>query len=127
MTEADEKQTLQRYLRNARGVLLWKLEGLSDYDIRRPMTPTGTNLLGLVKHLAALEYGYLGESFGYPAPESMSWIEDGSIWQGADMWAKPDESSEYITVPKYPHSTPAQCLTRPSRFVPVGVIGRRMS
>jgi Protein of unknown function (DUF664) len=50
MSGADEKQTLHRYLRNARGVLLWKLEGLSDYDIRRPMTPTGTNLLGLVKH-----------------------------------------------------------------------------
>ena len=61
------------------------------------MTPTGTNLLGLVKHLAGLEYGYLGESFGHPAPETMAWIEDGSIWQGADMWATPDESSEYIT------------------------------
>ena len=97
MTEADEKQTLHRYLRNARGVLLWKLEGLSDYDIRRPLTPTGTNLLGLVKHLAGLEYGYLGEPFGHPAPETMPWIEDGSIWQGGDMWAKPDESTEYIT------------------------------
>ena len=50
MTGADEKQMLHRYLRNARGVLLWKLEGLSGYDIRRPVTPTGTNLLGLVKH-----------------------------------------------------------------------------
>jgi hypothetical protein len=60
------------------------------------MTPTGTNLLGLVKHLAGLEYGYLGESFNRPAPETMSWVDDGSIWQGADMWAKPDESSEYI-------------------------------
>ena len=39
----------------------------------------------------------LGESFGHPAQESVPWIEDGSIWQGADMWAKPDESSEYIT------------------------------
>jgi len=50
VTGADEKQALHRYLRNARGVLLWKLEGLSGYDIRRPVTPTGTNLLGLVKH-----------------------------------------------------------------------------
>src|SRR5258708_1715448 len=54
VAEADEKQTLHRYLRNVRGVLLWKLEGLSDYDIRRPMTPTGTNLLGLVKHCAGV-------------------------------------------------------------------------
>ena len=50
MSEADEKQALRRYLLQAREALLWKLEGLSDYDIRRPMTPTGTNLLGLVKH-----------------------------------------------------------------------------
>ena len=78
-------------------MLLAKLDGLSEYDRRRPMTPTGTNLLGLVKHLAGLEYAYLGESFGYPAPEVMPWVEDGSIWQGADMWATPDESSDYIT------------------------------
>jgi hypothetical protein len=94
---SDLKEELHRKLQASRAVLLSKLEGLSEYDRRRPMTPSGTNLLGLVKHLAGLEYGYLGESLGYPAPESMSWIEDGSIWQNADMWAKPDESSEYIT------------------------------
>jgi hypothetical protein len=90
------KEELHRSLQASRAVLMSKLDNLSEYDRRRPMTPTGTNLLGLVKHLAGLEYAYLGESFGHPAPESMSWIEDGSIWQGADMWAKPDESSEYI-------------------------------
>jgi Protein of unknown function (DUF664) len=94
---SDLKEELHRQLQASRAALLSKLDNLSEYDRRRPMTPTGTNLLGLVKHLAGLEYGYLGESFGHPAPESMSWIEDGSIWQGADMWAKPDESSEYIT------------------------------
>jgi Protein of unknown function (DUF664) len=93
----DLKEELHRKLRASRAVMLSKLDDLTEYDRRRPMTPTGTNLLGLVKHLAALEYLYLGESFGYPAPESMSWIEDGSIWQGADMWAKPDETSDYIT------------------------------
>jgi len=76
--------------------LLSRLEGLDEYGLRRPMTPTGTNLLGLVKHLAGLEYGYLGEALGRPAPETMSWIADGSIWDGADMWATPDESSEYL-------------------------------
>jgi hypothetical protein len=93
---SDLKGELHRKLQESRAVLLSKLGGLSEYDRRRPMTPTGTNLLGLVKHLAGLEYGYLGESFGRPAPEKMSWIEDGTIWQGADMWAKPEESSEYI-------------------------------
>jgi hypothetical protein len=77
--------------------MLAKLDGLSEYDQRRPMTPTGTNLLGLVKHLAGLEYGYLGESFGRPAPETLAWIADGSVWDGADMWARPEEPSEYLT------------------------------
>ena len=93
----DLKDELHRKLQASRAALLSKLDNLSEYDRRRPMTPTGTNLLGLVKHLAGLEYLYLGESFGHPAPETMSWIEDGSIWQGADMLAKPDESTEYIT------------------------------
>jgi hypothetical protein len=93
---SDLKEELNRKLQAGRATMLSKLEGLSEYDRRRPMTPTGTNLLGLVKHLAGLEYGYLGEAFGHPAEETMSWIEDGSIWDGADMWAKPDESSEYI-------------------------------
>ncbi len=92
----DLKEELHRKLQGSRAVLLSKLDGLSEYDRRRPMTPTGTNLLGLVKHVAGLEYLYLGESFGRPAPETMSWIEDGSIWQDGDMWAKPGESSEYI-------------------------------
>jgi Protein of unknown function (DUF664) len=93
---SDLKAELHGNLRASRAELLSKLDDLSEYDRRRPMTPTGTNLLGLVKHLAGLEYGYLGESFGYPAPETLPWVEDGSIWQGADMWATPEESSEYI-------------------------------
>ncbi len=93
----DLKDELHRKLQAGRATLVSKLEDLSEYDRRRPMTPTGTNLLGLVKHLAGLEYLYLGESLGHPAPETMSWIADGSIWQGADMWARPDESSDYIT------------------------------
>jgi len=66
-------------LRGSRAVMLAKLDGLSEYDRRRPLTPTGTNLLGLVKHLAGLEYGYLGESFGRP-PMSMSRV----VWNLGD-------------------------------------------
>jgi hypothetical protein len=68
MSEADEKQTLHRFLQYARGALLWKLDGLSDYDIRRPMTPTGTNLLGLVKHCAAVDFMYFGLVLDRPFP-----------------------------------------------------------
>lgn len=92
----DEKDLLRASLQEVRDAMVWKLDGLSDTEMRRPMTPTGTNLLGLVKHLAGLEYGYLGETFGRPAPERMSWIDDDSIWEGADMWVAPGESTEYI-------------------------------
>ena len=43
MTESDPKTDLHRYLQDAREALLWKLDGLSEYNIRRPMVPTGTN------------------------------------------------------------------------------------
>jgi len=87
---------VHRYLRESRECLLSNLDGLGEYDLRRPMTPTGTNLLGLVKHLAGLEYLYLGECFDRPAPETLSWVADGSIWEGADMWATAGETSEYV-------------------------------
>jgi hypothetical protein len=90
------KGILHDKLREGRAALLSTLDGLGDYDLRRPLTPTGTNLLGLVKHLAGLEYLYLGESLGRPGPETLPWVEDGSIWDGADMWALPDESSAYL-------------------------------
>ncbi|MGW0706418.1 DinB family protein [Streptomyces sp. NPDC002643] len=94
----DAKAGLRFYLQNARDALLWKLEGLSEYDIRRPMTPTGTNLLGLVKHVAIIELGYLGDTFGRPSGEPLTWetvMADDD--PNSDMWATPDESREWIT------------------------------
>lgn len=87
---------LKRYLQDARDTLVRKLDGLDEYDIRRPLTPSGTNLLGLVKHVAGVEYGYLGDSVGRPTPVSLPWVEDGSIWESADMWATPDQSRAYL-------------------------------
>jgi uncharacterized damage-inducible protein DinB len=99
MAEADEKQTLHRYLQNARAVLLWKLEGLSDYDIRRPMTPTGTNLLGLVKHCAGIECQYFGEVMGRPFPgwDDMDWHEGDDDELSGHLYATAAESREQIT------------------------------
>ena len=87
---------LQRYLQDSRAVVVGSLDGLSEYDARRPLTPTGTNLLGLVKHLTGIELGYLGDSAGRPAPFTLPWNEDGSVWEGADMWATADESREQL-------------------------------
>ncbi|HWD79170.1 MAG TPA: DinB family protein [Kribbella sp.] len=91
------KSVLQMYLNDTRALMLAKLDGLSEYDRRRPLVPSGTNLLGLVKHLTGIEYVYLGTSVGRPPAEVLPWEADGSVWGGADMWAKPDESTEYIT------------------------------
>jgi len=95
MPGSDPKEDLHRSLQMAREALLWKLEGLSDYDVRRPMTSTGTNLLGLVKHLASIELGYFGDVFGRPSGEPLAWFEDDAE-PNADMWAGADESRELI-------------------------------
>jgi len=91
----DEKQTLHRYLRDQRASLLSKLDGLDEYDVRRPMTSTGTNLLGLVKHVASVELGYLGEVFGRPADREVPWLADDAE-VNADMWAPADQTREEI-------------------------------
>ena len=96
MTSSDPKATLHRYLQVGREVLLWKLEGLSEYDIRRPLVPTGTNLLGLVKHAAGVEVAYFGDTFGRPFPEPLPWPPD-STDPNVDMWATAEESREQIT------------------------------
>jgi uncharacterized damage-inducible protein DinB len=93
----DLKPVLHEYLRNTRALMLAKLEGLSEYDMRRPLVPSGTNLLGLVKHLTGIEYVYLGTSVGRPPAQPLPWEEDGSVWEGADMWALPSEASAYLT------------------------------
>jgi uncharacterized damage-inducible protein DinB len=97
MTEPDFKAELRLYLQRGREALLWKLDGASEYDVRRPMTPTGTNLLGLVKHVAAVEAGYFGETFGRPFGEPTGWSDLDAAEQNADMWATADESREQIT------------------------------
>jgi uncharacterized damage-inducible protein DinB len=91
----EEKATLHDYLRRRRSDLLGKLDGLSEYDVRRPMTPTGTSLLGLVKHVASVELGYFGETFGRPPGRDLPWYADGEEPDG-DMWATADESREEI-------------------------------
>jgi uncharacterized damage-inducible protein DinB len=99
MTDPDEKQTLQQYLQRSREALLWKLDGLSDYDIRRPMTPTGTNLLGLVKHCAGVECQYFGEVVDRPFPgwHDLDWREDDDAELSGHMYATEAESRAQVT------------------------------
>jgi hypothetical protein len=95
MSERDPKSDLRDYLQEGREALLWKLDGLSDYDIRRPLVPTGTNLLGLIKHVASLELKYLGDVFERPSGEPLPWLDDHAE-PNADMWATADESRDQI-------------------------------
>jgi uncharacterized damage-inducible protein DinB len=92
---AGSAADLHRYLQLAREALLWKLDGLGEYDVRRPLVPSGTNLLGLVKHVADVEAGYLGDVFGRRFPEPLPGFEDDAE-PNADMWATADESLEQI-------------------------------
>jgi uncharacterized damage-inducible protein DinB len=87
---------LQRYLQRERDNLVRTLDGLSDYDVRRPMTPTGTSLLGLVKHVASVELGYLGVCVGRPPGIDLPWDNEEGYRASADMWATAEESREFI-------------------------------
>jgi uncharacterized damage-inducible protein DinB len=91
----DPKETLHLYLRRQRDALLAKLDGLGERDIRWPMTGTGTNLLGLVKHTASMELGYFGEVFDRPSGIPLPWLDEGAE-ANADMWATAQESRHQI-------------------------------
>ena len=91
----DAKAELRHHLQAGRDALLWKLEGLSEYDVRRPLTPTGTNLLGLVKHVASVQLGYLGEVFDRPSGRVAPWDLPGSA-PDDDMWAAADETRDEV-------------------------------
>ncbi|MEV5971440.1 DinB family protein [Streptomyces sp. NPDC051921] len=93
MIDEFAKDNLHVRLRRDREALLWKLDGLSEYDVRRPLTATGTNLLGLVKHVATVEARYFGEVFDRPSPEPLCRWQDSD---GSDLWATEDETRDHI-------------------------------
>jgi hypothetical protein len=87
-----EKESLKVALDRHRDAILWKLEGLSDTDLRKVMVPSGTSLLGLVKHLAAVEYGWFCETFGRET-EPLPFYEDDP---DADLRVEPGETTEDV-------------------------------
>lgn len=88
----EEKETAHAFLVKQREVMVWKLEGLPDEDLRRPLTPSGTNLLGMVKHLAAVEYAWFCLTFGREA-EPLPFDEDD---EDADLRVEPHEKTADI-------------------------------
>lgn len=92
---SDVKADLVEALERLDRAILEKLDGLTEYDLRRPLTPTGSNMLGIVKHLASVQAGYFGDVFGRPWPEPMPWMGPGAE-VNADMYATADETSDGV-------------------------------
>lgn len=92
-TYADgEKESLRAGLDRHRDAVVWKLDGLDDAELRRPMTPSGTHLLGLVKHLAVVEYGWFCGTFGRAMEPFPFDPQD----EGADLRVEPHETTADI-------------------------------
>ncbi len=102
MIDEFAKRCLHGDLREIRETMLGKLDGLGEYDVRRPLTTTGTNLLGLIKHLTLSESRYFGEVFGRPLPEPLPCWDDLEL-RGTDMWATEHETRQEI-VDRYRHA-----------------------
>ena len=84
-TEGTEKEVLHAFLNKQRNIYVWKLQGLNNEELRRPMVPSGTNLLGMLKHLAAVEYGWFLLHFDREVPEPLPFDDaDGDMRVAAD-------------------------------------------
>src|SRR5215510_15938836 len=94
----EPKNALHHYLQEVREALLWKLDGLGERDLRMPRTPTGTNLIGIVKHMANVEIGYFGDTFGreWQTPEERIAEDVYEIDPQADWYATADETCDGI-------------------------------
>ncbi len=90
--DGTPKATLEAHLERDRATLLWKIDGLSDADLRRSLVPSGITLLGIVKHQAYVERDWFqavfaGEDVSFP------WTDDDP---DADWRVEPGESTAEI-------------------------------
>ncbi|WP_405618352.1 DinB family protein [Streptomyces sp. NBC_01508] len=110
-TGADEASTLLGFLDYLRDAITDKVTGVPEPQIRTAGVPSGTSLLGLVKHLTAVErFWFLGE--------------DSDDW-AATMRPTPDESTEqlladYRKAVEQANEVVGACtdLSRPVRHLP---------
>ncbi|RAO48550.1 hypothetical protein GAR06_01411 [Micromonospora saelicesensis] len=93
---SDAKAALHHYLRENREDLIWKLDGLSEREVRLPRTATGNNLLGAVKHCLNVEAGYFGPTFGreFPTPDELVPLTAFDEDPQADWYAREDETKD---------------------------------
>jgi hypothetical protein len=75
-----EREVLEGFLELYRGLLPGKLAGLGEGDARRSLVPSRTTLIGLLKHLAAVEREWFGMVLGgRPAGELGIPADDGWV------------------------------------------------
>lgn len=91
----DHRRQLLHYLERTRGDVLRAVAGVDEFDARRALTPSGTNLLGLVKHLATVENGYV-RCTAFPSRIEPPWADDESMEANAELWLTPDQTADEI-------------------------------
>src|SRR3954452_6902727 len=98
VTATELKSDLVGRLDRLNQAVLHKLEGLSEYDLRRPITPTATNLLGVAFHLASLQAEYFGETFGRPFPREgeFYFLTDEGADPQDDVWFRAAATSGWV-------------------------------
>lgn len=89
---APPKEMVEAFLDYLRATLLWKVEGLSDEELRRPFPPSSMTLLGMIKHIAYVERWWFQIVFaGEELP--LPWTDNDP---DADWRVEPDESAAAI-------------------------------
>ena len=96
-TGLAEKEVLVGFLDYLRGCVVGKVQGLAEPAVRTPGVPSGTNLLGLVKHLAHVErFTFLGEPVA-DWPATFAAEADETVDDIVDAYRKAvDRASEVI-------------------------------
>ncbi|MET1134341.1 MAG: DinB family protein [Aeromicrobium sp.] len=90
----NARETSLHYLQRGHRAVLRAVHGVNEYDARRPLTPTGTNLMGLVKHLAIVELEYVASCAGYASDLGTPWETTTGKDDNSDLWLTADESAQ---------------------------------
>ncbi|WP_286930399.1 MULTISPECIES: DinB family protein [Aeromicrobium] len=90
------RETSLHYLQRGHRAVLRAVHGVDEYDARRPLTPTGTNLLGLVKHLAIVELEYVASCAGFRSDLGTPWETTTGEEDNSDLWLTADESAQSV-------------------------------
>jgi uncharacterized damage-inducible protein DinB len=83
---------LTEFLDYQRAVVLRKVAGLDDEQLRRPMTASGLTMLGFVKHIAYVERWWFRVVFA-GEPVEVPWTDDDP---DADWRVEPDDTTDAI-------------------------------